>query len=61
MIKNTLPNMLDKEKSRIWKQAGTIMSKVANLNTGQLQDIATYINQSADKHIDIEVSKELLE
>lgn len=37
------------------------MAKVANLNTGQLQDIATYINQAADKHIDIEVSKDLLE
>ena len=53
--------MLDKEKSRMWKQAGAIMSKVANLNAGQLQDIATYINQVADKHIDIEVSKDLLE
>ena len=61
VIKNTLPNMLDKEKSRMWKQAGAIMSKVANLNAGQLQDIATYINQVADKHIDIEVSKDLLE
>lgn len=61
VVKHTLPNMLDREKRASWKQAGEIMQKVANLNTDDVKDIATYINAVADKNIDIEQSKASVE
>lgn len=53
--------MFDREKAAAWSRQGEIMSKVANLNTEQLQDIATYINASANKNIDINQTKGNLE
>lgn len=61
VLKSTLPNVFDREKAAAWSRQGEIMSKVANLNTEQLQDIATYINASANKNIDINQTKGNLE
>ena len=57
----TLPNLFDKIKSASWRDAGIIMEKCASLSTEDLKDIATYINESADKNIDINQNKEGLE
>lgn len=53
--------MFDREKAAAWSKYGDIMTKVANLNTEQLQDVATYINTAANKDIDINQNKENLE
>lgn len=37
------------------------MSKIANLNTDQLVDIATYINHAANKNINVDSGKDILE
>lgn len=61
VVRHTLPNMLDREKRANWRVQGEIMEKVANLNTNDVQDIATYINTVADKNIDIEQPKQSIE
>lgn len=61
VAKITLPNLFDRTKSASWNQAGFVMEKCASLNIEDLRDIALYINEVADKNINIDVSKESLE
>jgi ribosome-interacting GTPase 1 len=57
----TLPNLFDRTKSASWRDSGFIMEKCASLNVEDLRDIAAYINEAANKNIDLNASKEGLE
>lgn len=61
VAKITLPNLFDRTKSASWNTAGQFIEKKANLTREDLQDIAYYINETADKNIDIEANKDQLE
>lgn len=61
VAKRTLPNLFDRTKSASWQQAGDMLVKIANLNTEEIKDVATYINEAMDKTIDIEQSKDAIE
>ena len=61
VAKITLPNLFDRTKSASWRDSGFIMEKCASLNTEDLRDIAAYINEAANKNIDLNASKEDLE
>lgn len=61
VVKNTLPNMIDREKRASWRVNGEIMEKIASLDAADVQDIATYINTVADKNIDTEQPKQSIE
>lgn len=61
VAKITLPNLFDRTKSASWRDSGFIMEKCASLNAEDLRDIAAYINEAANKNIDLDASKEDLE
>lgn len=60
VARKTLPNLFSRTKSAGWRDAHLFMQKSASMKLADLQDIATYINVHADKHIDVSLPKEQL-
>jgi hypothetical protein len=60
VVKKTLPNLFSREKAAAWKESHELITKCASLKREDLQDIAAYINSTADKNIDIEGNKTYL-
>lgn len=61
VAKVTLPNLFDRTKSANWQKVNNMRVKLAALNTEELQDVATYINEAGDKSIDTSTNKTQLE
>lgn len=57
VVKKTLPNLFDREKSAEWKEYGPVFAKLASMNRGDLEDVANYINASAEKEINTDAPK----
>lgn len=60
VAKLTLPNLFDRTYASRWSKAAGAFEKLSSMNSSDLKDVAVYINESSDKNINTEDSKDNL-